>query len=92
MSPLSIEPIHRSLKVIDTASTVVTTQARAPQAAGPSIIPQARFSSRLVADGSMLVTASYQIRHEQATTWTVDLPADTEILSATINKASVRHS
>ena len=45
----------------------------------------ATFETRLVTDGSTLVTADYTIQHAAPITWKLELPSADEILACTIN-------
>jgi hypothetical protein len=46
----------------------------------------AQFETRLVADGSMLVTANYTVQHTAPINWTIDLPLIDQILTCEINQ------
>lgn len=46
----------------------------------------AQFETRLVADGSMLVTANYIVQHSAPLNWMIDLPSIDQILTCEINQ------
>jgi hypothetical protein len=46
----------------------------------------AQFETRLVADGSMLVTANYTVQHTAPINWTIDLPMIDQILTCELNQ------
>lgn len=50
-------------------------------------ISLAAFETRLVNDGSTLVTADYTVQHATPITWKLELPSVDEILACTINGA-----
>ncbi len=45
----------------------------------------AKFKTRLVRDGSMLVTAEYTIQHAEPLIWSLNLPSADQILSCLVN-------
>ncbi|NLT69488.1 MAG: hypothetical protein GXX91_02175 [Verrucomicrobiaceae bacterium] len=45
----------------------------------------AKFKTRLVRDGSMLVTAEYTVQHAAPLIWSLDLPSADQILSCLVN-------
>jgi len=49
----------------------------------------AQLETRLVADGSMLVTADYTVQHSAPINWTIDLPSIDQILTCEINHQPV---
>lgn len=48
-------------------------------------VSSATFETRLVTDGSTLVTAEYTVSHTAPITWTLGLPSVDEILACTLN-------
>ncbi len=76
------------LTLDQSAATEMSVIPAVPKAAAPPIVKYATFGTRIVADGSMLVTATYHITHETAVNWTVSLPPDTEILTAKVANTS----
>ncbi len=68
-----------------TATVTLSVQSTPESAPIPSVIPSASFRTRLVADGAVLVEASYQIAHEGHSHWEVTLPEDASLLTATVN-------
>ncbi len=55
-----------------------------------AIVTEAKCQLRLVADGSQQTTASYAIKHRAPLAWTLELPADVEILSCTVGGQEAR--
>ena len=50
------------------------------------MISQAKCSTRLVADGALIVQAEYTIQHQSPLNWRLRLPAMDEMLACEINE------
>ena len=50
----------------------------------------AKFTTRLVTDGSMLVKADYTIQHSSPLTWLLELPSSDQILTCEVNQKDAR--
>ena len=59
-------------------------------AAAEAIVTEAKGQLRLVSDGSSQTAMSYVIRHQTPLAWKLELPADVNILSCSINGRSAR--
>ena len=59
-------------------------------ATAEAIVGEAKAKLQLVSDGAMQIAASYAIRHQAPLAWRLDLPADVEILSCTVDGTAAR--
>ena len=59
-------------------------------ATAEAIVGEAKAKLQLVSDGAMQIAASYAIRHQAPLAWRLDLPAEVEILSCTVDGAAAR--
>ena len=55
-----------------------------------ALVSQADYQTQLVADGALLVTASFTIQHQAPLNWRVQLPAVDEILACQVNRKPVQ--
>jgi hypothetical protein len=51
----------------------------------PAIVDHAQFATRIVADGSLISEQTYSIRTQAAVVWSIELPANSELLSCTVD-------
>lgn len=51
----------------------------------PAVVEHAVFSSRIVADGSLISEQTYNIRTQAPVVWAVELPANSELLSCAVD-------
>ena len=51
----------------------------------PAVIETAEFTTRVVADGSLISEQTYSIRTRAAVVWSVELPANSELLSCAVD-------
>ena len=59
-------------------------------ATAEAIVGEAKAKLQLVSDGAMQVATSYAIRHQTPLAWRLDLPAEVEILSCTVDGAAAQ--
>ena len=59
-------------------------------ATAEAIVSHAKAQLRLVADGATQTSASYSIKHHAPLTFTLELPADVELLSCTLGGAAAQ--
>ncbi len=57
-------------------------------ATAKAIVGEAKAKLQIVGDGAMQVALSYAIRHQAPLAWRLDLPAEIEILSCTVDGAA----
>jgi hypothetical protein len=50
-----------------------------------AVVNQAEYSTRLVQDGSLLISANFTIQHQNPINWRVEMPQIDEILSCSVN-------
>ena len=59
-------------------------------ATAEAIISESKASLRLVADGATQTAISYTIKHQAPLAWRLELPADVELLSCTVQGAAAQ--
>jgi hypothetical protein len=55
-----------------------------------AMVEAATFTQRLVADGALLTTAEYLIGHRDSLTWSLEVPAEGQLLSCSLNEETAQ--
>ena len=55
-----------------------------------AIVPQAKYTTRLVTDGSTITEAHFDIEHEQSLYWSFSLPEKSELLKCAVDDVPTR--